>query len=47
MTCMLVSVGNYDNKDRRDQLEMERCQNSKLKLMAKNPSWNSNAIRML
>ena len=43
MTRTLVSVGNYDNKDQRDQLKMECQQNPRLKFMAKNPSWRSNA----
>ena len=45
MTYTLVNVGNFDNKDQRDQLEMERRQNARLKFMAKNPSWRSNAIK--
>ena len=44
MTCTLVSVGNYDNKDQKDQLDTERRQNPRLKFTAKNPSWHSNAF---
>ena len=43
MTRTLVSVVNYDNKDQRDQLETEHPQNPKLKFMAKNLLWRSNA----
>ena len=42
---MLVSVGNYDNKDQKDQLETECRQNHRLKFMAKNPYRHLNAIK--
>ena len=35
-------MSNYDYKDQSDHLESERRQNSRLKSMAKNPSWRSN-----
>ena len=38
-------MGSYDNKDQRDQLEKERRQNLRLKFIAKNPSWHSNASK--
>ena len=42
---MLVNVGYYCIRDQVINLEIEHCQNPRLKFLAKNPSWHLNAGR--